>query len=112
MCCSSQKAAPKWNDVQASSVKPARSYIALHEQAALEDFAFRNGLGCLAAVQLLTDVAVLSHEYDSSGLLQMPPEGLPGLADVVHVMLHAYALLDLFLLVRSSLPNVVAIHLP
>jgi hypothetical protein len=102
MCFSSQKVVAKGSDVQmqAASVRPSLSSTALREQRALEDYAFRKGFACLAAVQLMTDVAVLSHEHDSSSLLQMPPEGVPGLADVVHVMLHAYALLDLFLLVR------------
>lgn len=49
---------------------------------------------CMWAARLLTDVSVLSHEHDTCTLLQMPPDGVPGLADVVQLLLTTYALLD------------------
>lgn len=49
---------------------------------------------CMWAARLLTDVSLLSHEHDTCTLLQMPPDGVPGLADVVQSLMDAYSLLD------------------
>ena len=97
--CRKDTAAPEWNP-KAGSLAAARRKPALPEQKALQDFALRNGAAAAAAVAALTDAALHSRAHDAYGLLQMPPSGVPGLADVVHVMLAAYALLDNFLLVR------------
>lgn len=58
---------------------------------------------CMWAARLLTDVAVLSHQHDTCTLLQMPPDGVPGLADVVQTLITSYAFLDKHLEVRSLL---------
>ena len=52
-------------------------------------------------LQILVDIGCAARHHDETGLLQMPPEGVPGLADVVHVLLYAYALLDAFVMVRA-----------
>lgn len=73
------------------------------EQRVLEDHALRHGATAVHAARVLAGIAVLAREHDTCGLLQMPPQGCPGLGDVVHVMAHTYALLDGFLLVRIHL---------
>ena len=95
--------APAWNDKSADAVKAKRAAHAPREQRLLEDYACHNGTACLRAAQLLRDVAALSAAHDACGLLQLPPQGVPGFADVAHVLLHTYALLDHFLLVRAAL---------
>lgn len=52
-------------------------------------------------VQVLVDIGCAARAHDQTGLLQMPPQGVPGLGDVAHVLLYAYALLDTFIMVRS-----------
>jgi hypothetical protein len=101
-CCRAHGDAPKWNVSSGGLGNTPRIKPVLREQMLLEIYAFRNGVACTRAVQVLTDVAALSRAHDSCGLLQMPLAGVPGIADVVHVLLHAYALLDAFLLVCRS----------
>lgn len=91
---------PDWNDKSREAIRAKRAARVPREQRLLEDYAAHNGTACLRAAQLLRDVAALSLRHDTCGLLQLPPEGVPGFADVLHVLLHTYALLDHFLLVR------------
>eukprot|EP01025_Chloroclados_australasicus_P001907 TRINITY_DN10456_c0_g1_i1.p2 TRINITY_DN10456_c0_g1~~TRINITY_DN10456_c0_g1_i1.p2 ORF type:complete len:145 (-),score=11.48 TRINITY_DN10456_c0_g1_i1:215-649(-) len=53
------------------------------------------------ACDVLTEIALLSRDHDAFAVLQMPPEGTPGLKDVVQTMMDAYALLDYYLLKRQ-----------
>ena len=103
MCRQDQKS-PEWN-ANAGKPRKSRSKPPLKEQTLLEDYALRHGAAVTRSVQILADVATLGREHDLYGLLQMPPEGVPGLGDVAHVLLHTYALLDLFLMVRGSSAN-------
>ena len=104
--CRKDNAAPQWN-ARPASLAAARRKPVLLEQKVLEDCARRSGAAAARAVQVLTDAALLSHDLDTYSLLQMPPAGVPGLADVIHVMVAVYTLLDNFLLV-CSLPRAVA----
>lgn len=60
---------------------------------------------CIWAAQILTDIAVVSYMHDTCALLQMPPEGVPGLADIVQQLLSTFAVMDQYLEVRLIVPH-------
>lgn len=70
------------------------------ERALLEEELEAHHMRCVWSAQILTDVAVQSYMHDTCALLQMPPEGVPGLADVVQQQLSAFAVIDQYLEVR------------
>lgn len=70
------------------------------ERALLEEELDAHHMRCIWAAQILTDVAVVSYVHDTCALLQMPPEGIPGLADIVQQLICAFAVVDQYLEVR------------
>lgn len=86
----------RWNSCAVSTLR--RLPQPLMEQLLLEDYLQNELMPCIWSASILTDIAVLSHTHDACGLLQMPPPGVPGFADVLQVLLHAYVLLDKFML--------------
>lgn len=72
------------------------------ERALFEEELDAHHMRCIWAAQILTDIAVVSYMHDTCALLQMPPEGIPGLADVVQQLLCAFAVMDQYLEVRCQ----------
>ena len=103
VCRDSKGKGPGWNAKGGSGGRGHKRPPGLKEQRVLEDHALRHGAAAVHAARVLAGIAVLAREHDSCGLLQMPPQACPGLGDVAHVMLHAYTLLDTFLVVRLAL---------
>ena len=103
--CRKDAKAVQWNARGVASMRslPGPS----KEQLFVEDYLQRRWQSCCWAATIVTDVASLSREHDSYGLLQMPPPGTPGFADVVQLLLQSYALLDRFMLVRLRLRSCV-----
>jgi hypothetical protein len=99
--CRQQAKGPEWNRGAQRERKAARPRPVLKEQKLVEDYALRHGDAAVHSAHVLADVACLARQHDECGMLQMPAEGVPGLADVAHVMMYGYALLDTFLMVRG-----------
>lgn len=84
----------QWNASSLPKLLSASRQRALPQRVVFEEQLVARHMLCIWAARLLTDVAVLSREHDTCTLLQMPPDGVPGLADVLQTLLTAYALLD------------------
>lgn len=98
----------QWNAPSAPKLLSASRQRALPRRVVFEEQLVTRHHLCMWAARLLTDVSLLSHEHDTCTLLQMPPDGVPGLADVVQYLITTYALLDKHLEVGA--PSLAACH--
>eukprot|EP00892_Ulva_mutabilis_P011983 jgi/Ulvmu1/9157/UM005_0255.1 len=97
-CRKEASSATQWNTASLPNLMSSSRRIRVFpERALLEEELAAHHMRCIWAAQILTDVAIESHTHDSCALLQMPPEGVPGLADVVQQLLSAFAVMDQYL---------------
>lgn len=86
-----------------SALPAAPASVAPPSERALDRLVLTRAAPCAAraGASLLADAASLSRTHDAFGLLQLPPDGVPGLADVAADLLRAAALARHCAAVRS-----------